>query len=73
MGVPVKVTSEVNAQVAQVAALRGQTKSQTLIDAWELYYETKRHEFADELEHAAKVLRDGTREDAVQFLMGRDD
>lgn len=64
---PVRVPTDVHAQVNRLAALRGQQPGQLLAKAWEEYLANHREAFAVDLEQAARIVRDGTLDDLAAF------
>lgn len=62
-----RVPTELNEQTKRMAALTGSTPGDLLADAWAEYMENHRDDFALELEHAANLVRNGSREELVEF------
>lgn len=62
-----RVPTELNEQTKRMAALTGGTPGDLLAEAWAEYMENHRDEFALELEHAAHLVRNGSREELVGF------
>ncbi len=63
----VRVPTEVHEQVSRVSDLVKQTPGDLLAAAWAEYVERHRDDFASDLERAARLLRDGTLQDLVEF------
>lgn len=64
---PVRVHQETHEQTKKMAALVGRSAGELLDEAWEEYMEKHRAEFAAELETAAHLVRNGSRQDLVAF------
>lgn len=64
----VRVSIDLHEQTRQIAALRGETPGDLLAKAWDEYMEKHREDFALELEAAARLIRDGSREELVQYV-----
>lgn len=62
-----RVPAEVHEQVNRVSDLVKQTPGELLAAAWAEYIERHRDDFACDLEEAARLLRNGTLEDLVDF------
>lgn len=62
-----RVPAEVHEQVSRVSDLVKQTPGELLAAAWAEYIERHRDDFAHDLEEAARLLRNGTLEDLVDF------
>lgn len=63
----IRVSTDLNDQAKRMAALTGGTPGDLLAEAWAEYMENHRDEFALELQQAADLIRNGTREDLVKF------
>jgi hypothetical protein len=64
----VRVPEHVLLESRRVAALKGQQPGALLAAAWREYLDNHRAEFAEDLEEAARLLRDGTLQDLSQFV-----
>ncbi|MEJ7891406.1 MAG: hypothetical protein WKF94_02045 [Solirubrobacteraceae bacterium] len=62
-----RVPAEMHEQVSRVSDLVKQTPGDLLAAAWTEYVERHRDDFAQDLERAAELLRNGTLEDLVDF------
>jgi len=65
---PVRVPDAVYESAKHLAALRGESSGDLLAKAWAEFLENHREEFARDLEHVAKLLRDGTTSDLSMFV-----
>lgn len=64
---PVRVHQETHEQTKQMAALVGKNPGELLDEAWGEYMENHRAAFAAELETAANLVRNGSRQDLAEF------
>lgn len=64
----IRVSAEIQGEISRIAALRGVSSGELLGEAWREFLETHRSELAENLEQAAKILRDGTTQDLADFL-----
>jgi|tagenome__1003787_1003787.scaffolds.fasta_scaffold20945289_2 predicted transcriptional regulator len=64
----VRISKELSAEVAQIAALRGQTSGDLLAKAWKEFLAKNKDAFAKDMEEAAKIIRTGTTMDLAAFL-----
>lgn len=64
---PVRVHQETHEQTKKMAALVGRSPGELLDEAWEEYMAKHRAEFAVELETAAELVRNGSRQELVDF------
>lgn len=64
----VRISKELSAEVAQIAALRGQTSGDLLAKAWKEFLARNKDAFAKDMEEAAKIIRTGTTMDLAAFL-----
>jgi hypothetical protein len=62
-----RVPAEMHQEAVQLAALRRQQPGAMLAAAWAEYMENHRDEFANDLEQAAQLLRDGTLDQLADF------
>lgn len=63
----VRVPPHVSIESKRIAALRGQSSTQILAEAWAEYMDKHRDEFASDLESAARLIREGTVDDLAEF------
>ncbi len=63
----VRVSDDMHQETRRVAALRGDTPGALLAEAWKEYMLNHKEEFAAELEQAARIVRNGTQQDLVDF------
>lgn len=64
----VRISKELSTEVAQIAALRGQTSGDLLAKAWTEFLARNKDAFAEDMERAAKIIRTGTTDDLAAFL-----
>lgn len=64
----VRISKELSAEVAQIAALRGQTSGDLLAKAWKEFLARNKEAFAKDMEEAAKIIRTGTTKDLAAFI-----
>jgi predicted transcriptional regulator len=64
----VRISKELNTEVAQIAALRGQKSGDLLAQAWKEFLARNKDAFAKDMEEAAKIIRTGTTMDLAAFL-----
>jgi len=64
----VRISTELKAEVAKIAALRGQSSGDLLANAWNEFLTKNKDAFAKEMEEAAKIIRTGTTQDLAAFL-----
>jgi predicted transcriptional regulator len=64
----VRISKELSAEVAKIAALRGQTSGDLLAAAWQEFLARNKDVFASDMEEAAKIIRTGTAKDLASFL-----
>ena len=64
----VRISKELSKEVAQIAALRGQTSGDLLAKAWTEFLARNKNAFAKDMEEAAKIIRTGTTKDLAAFL-----
>ncbi|HKI67711.1 MAG TPA: hypothetical protein VJ989_10645 [Solirubrobacterales bacterium] len=64
----VRISKELSSEVAQIAALRGQTSGDLLAKAWKEFLARNKDVFAKDMEEAAKIIRTGTTQDLAAFL-----
>jgi hypothetical protein len=55
----VRVPDDVHREATQMAALRGEHVGQLLAEAWRAYVASNRERFAQDLEQAAELIRNG--------------
>ena len=67
MSTVVRIPDHVHLESKSIAAVRGQQQGELLAEAWREYLASHRDEFADDLEAAATLLRDGTLDDLASF------
>lgn len=65
---PIRVPEDVKDQATRIAALRGVPTAELIAVAWTQFLESHREQFARDLEVAGEIMRDGTRDDLVEFL-----
>lgn len=63
----VRVPDEMLDEARRIAALRGTQTGAIIAEAWKHYMHSNREQFATDLEHAAKLLRDGTLDQLADF------
>lgn len=64
----VRISKDLSSEVAQIAALRGQTSGDLLAKAWKEFLANNKDAFAKEMEEAANIIRTGTTEDLASFV-----
>lgn len=64
----VRISKELSAEVAQIAALRGQTSGDLLAKAWKEFLAKNKDAFAKDMEEAANIIRTGTTKDLAAFI-----
>ncbi len=64
----IRISTDLHEQTRRMAALRGETPGELLAQAWDEYLANHREDFALELEQAAELVRNGTRDDLVRFV-----
>jgi len=64
----VRISKDLSSEVAQIAALRGQTSGDLLAKAWKEFLARNKDAFAKDMEEAAKIIRAGTTKDLAAFL-----
>ncbi|HMI81283.1 MAG TPA: hypothetical protein VK480_05800 [Solirubrobacterales bacterium] len=64
----VRISKDLSREVAQIAALRGQTSGDLLAKAWKEFLARNKDAFAKDMEEAAKIIRTGTTKDLAAFL-----
>lgn len=64
----VRISKDLNSEVAKIAALRGQTSGDLLAKAWQEFLAKNKDAFAKEMEEAANIIRTGTTKDLAAFL-----
>lgn len=64
----IRVPDRVHLETKRIAAVRGQQAGEVLAEAWREYLDNHRDEFAQDLETAAKHLREGTVDDLANFI-----
>jgi hypothetical protein len=64
----VRISKELSNEVAQIAALRGQTSGDLLAKAWSEFLARNKDAFARDMEEAAKIIRTGTTKELATFL-----
>jgi predicted transcriptional regulator len=64
----VRISKELSKEVAQIAALRGQTSGDLLAKAWKEFLTKNKDAFAKDMEEAAQIIRTGTTTDLAAFL-----
>ncbi len=64
----VRISKDLSSEVAQIAALRGQTSGDLLAKAWKEFLARNKDTFAKDMEEAAKIIRTGTTKDLAAFL-----
>lgn len=64
----VRISKDLSSEVAQIAALRGQTSGDLLAKAWKEFLARNKDAFAKDMEEAAKIIRTGTTKDLAAFL-----
>ncbi len=64
----VRISKELSKEVAQIAALRGQTSGDLLAKAWKEFLAKNKDAFAKDMEEAAQIIRTGTTMDLAAFL-----
>lgn len=64
----VRVPTDVQSEIARIAALRGSSTGELLAQAWREFLQNHRDQLADDLEEAAGILRRGTTQDLADFL-----
>jgi predicted transcriptional regulator len=64
----VRISKELSKEVAQIAALRGQTSGDLLAKAWKEFLARNKDAFAKDMEEAAQIIRTGTTTDLAAFL-----
>lgn len=64
----VRISKELSTEVAQIAALRGQTSGDLLAKAWKEFLASNKDAFAKDMEEAAKIIRTGTTKDLAAFI-----
>jgi cytochrome c553 len=63
-----RVPEQVHNEATQIAALRRSQPGHLIAEAWNEYVANHRKEFAEELEHTAKLLRDGTLDELAAYV-----
>jgi hypothetical protein len=63
----VRVPTDVHLEAKRFAALCGDQPGELLAHAWREYVVNHREEFADDLERAAKLMRDASLDELVRF------
>jgi hypothetical protein len=64
----VRISKDVSSEVAQVAALVGQSSGDLLATAWKEFLARHKDAFAKDMEEAAKIIRAGTTKDLAAFI-----
>lgn len=64
----VRIPKEISAEVARIAALRGQSSGDLLVEAWKGFLENHKDVFARQMEEVADIIRTGTTEDLAAFI-----
>ncbi len=64
----VRVSTEMQSEVARIAALRGVTAGELLTEAWDEFLQSHKDSLAEDLEEVAEILRSGTTHDLAKFL-----
>lgn len=64
----VRISKEVSGEVAQVAALVGQSSGELLAKAWKEFLAKNKDAFAKDMEEAANIIRTGTTQDLAAFI-----
>lgn len=64
----IRVSTDIQGEIARIAALRGISSGDLLGEAWREFLETHKAELAEDLEQAAEILRRGTTQDLADFL-----
>jgi hypothetical protein len=67
MSTVIRVPDHVHLESKSIAAVRGQQQGELLAEAWREYLASHREEFAENLQTAADLLRDGTLEELAAF------
>lgn len=62
-----RVPENVRQEAATLAALQGRLPAELVGEAWAEYVENHKQAFANDLEQAARLMRDGSVEDVVRF------
>lgn len=63
-----RVSERTSLESKRIAALRGQSQSDVLDEAWSDFLKNNRDQFAEDLERAAKIVRDGTTAELAEFI-----
>lgn len=63
----VRIPADVHLESKRIAALTGEQQGDLLAHAWREYVVNHREHFADDLERAAKLMRDSTLDELVAF------
>lgn len=64
----VRISKETSAEVAQIAALMGQSSGDLLARAWKEFLANNKDALAKDMEEAAKIIRTGTAKDLASFI-----
>jgi hypothetical protein len=64
----IRIPADVHLETKRVAALCGEQQGDLLAHAWREYVVNHREQLADDLEKAAKLMRDATLEELVNFV-----
>jgi hypothetical protein len=64
----VRIPKEISAEIARIAALRGQSSGDLLVEAWKAFLADHKDIFARQMEEVADIIRGGTTEDLAAFI-----
>src|SRR3954453_8596324 len=64
----IRIPTDVHLETKRIAALCGEQQGELLAQAWREYVVNHREQFADDLERAAKLMRDASLDDLVSFV-----
>jgi hypothetical protein len=64
----VRIPKEISTEIARIAALRGQSSGDLLVEAWKAFLAENKDIFASQMEQVADIIRKGTTEDLAAFV-----
>jgi hypothetical protein len=64
----IRVSTDVQTEVARLAAIRGVSAGDLLGQAWREFLDNNKDLLANDLEQVAEILRSGSTEDLAEFL-----
>jgi hypothetical protein len=64
----VRIPTDIHLETKRIAALCGEQQGDLLAHAWREYVVNHREQFADDLDRAAKLMRDASLDDLIGFV-----